>query len=246
MGLEYARQLSARGYDLVLVSNRQDELEAAREALSGEGKPLVNICYMDLSIPGAAQNILDWCDSQRLTVDILINNAGMFFMKYLSPEMLPKVRAMEALHMGVVTELCILFGARMKERGSGRILNVSSMTARIPAPGIAVYSSTKAFLRCFGKSFSYEMRPFGVTVTTVCPAAVDTPLYPISPRWRKFLKATGFIKSPAYVVKRALRAMFRGRRTVSPAFMNVWLPPLVGLLPSRLIDRLGLKWMYQP
>ena len=243
MGLEYARQLGARGYDLVLVSNRPDELETAAKELSLDGKISVNTCFMDLSAPGAAEGLLDWCDGRGITVDVLVNNAGMFFMKYLSPEILPKVRTMEALHMGVITDLCILFGTRMKERGSGRILNVSSMTARIPAPGIAIYSATKAYLKSFGKSFSYEMRPFGVTVTTVCPAAVDTPLYPISPRWRKFLKAVGFIKSPQYVVRRALRAMFHGRRVLSPAFMNTWLPPLVAMLPSRLIDFLGLKWI---
>ena len=69
------------------------------------------------------------------------------------------------------------------------------MTAEIPAPGIAVYSATKAYLKSFGRGFSYEMRPFGVKVTTVCPAAIDTGLYPISPSLRKFLRRLGIIRS---------------------------------------------------
>ena len=145
--------------------------------------------------------------------------------------------------MDVITELCILAGARMKEKGSGHILNMSSMTARIPAPGIAIYSSTKAYLKTFGKSLSYELRPFGVSVTTVCPAAVDTGLYPLSDRMRRILRRIGIIRTPEWLVRRSLKAMFRGQRTVSPGLTNFLLPPLIGILPARLIDRLGLRWI---
>ena len=117
------------------------------------------------------------------------------------------------------------------------------MTARIPAPGIAIYSSTKAYLKVFGKSLSYELRPFGVTVTTVCPAAVDTGLYPLPERLRGFLRRIGLIRAPEWLVRRSLKALFRGRRTFSPGLTNALLPPLIAILPARLIDRLGLKWI---
>lgn len=243
MGLEFARQLAAKGYALALVSNREEELAEAAACIRAEyGVPVDTLC-MDLSLPGAAEEVLRWCDEKGIDPDVLINNAGMFFMVYLSPEALGKVRSMMGLHMDTVTELCILFGARMKARGGGRILNMSSMTARIPAPGIAVYSATKAFLKSFGKGFSYEMGPFGVTVTTVCPAAVDTGLYPLGERLRRVLRGMGVLRSPQWLVRRALRAMFRGRRVVSPGFMNVLLPPLVALLPGRLKETLGKRWM---
>ncbi len=120
---------------------------------------------------------------------------------------------------------------------------MSSLTARLPAPGIAIYSASKAYLKSFGKSFSYEMRPFGVTVTTVCPAAIDTGLYPLGGRMRRLLRRIGVLWTPEKLVSRALRAMFRGRRVVSPGLMNVLLPPLIAALPARLIDYLGLKWI---
>lgn len=245
MGLEYARQLAARDYDLIIVSNRKEELEEAAEALRKEfgGGVRVWSLFRDLAAPGAAEEILAWCDAEGLCPDVLINNAGMFFMEYLSSENLPKARTMIRLHVEAVTELSVLFGERMKARGSGYILNVSSMTARIPAPGIAVYSSSKAYLRCFGRSFSYEMRPFGVSVTTVCPAAIDTGLYPLGERLRRFLRSVGIIRSPQTFVRKALRAMFHRRRVVSPGLMNILVPLLVALLPARLIDRLGLKWI---
>ena len=198
---------------------------------------------MDLAKEGCAQELVDYCDKEGLAVDILVNNAGMFFIEYLGEENLEKARAMMKLHVQTVTECSILFGEKMKQRGQGKILIMSSMTARIPAPGIAIYSASKAYLKSFGRSLSYEMKPYGVTVTTVCPAAVDTGLYKLSEKMRKAGRCLGLVQRPETLVKRALRALDRGRRTYSPGIMNVLLPPLVKLLPARLIDRLGLKWM---
>ena len=239
IGLEFSRQLAGMGYALAMVSNREQELADAAERLRAEfGVPVQALC-IDLTRQGAVEEVLAWCPEP----DVLVNNAGMFFMEYLTPESLGKVRTMMALHMDVVTELCILAGSRMKDKGDGHILNISSMTARIPAPGIAVYSSTKAYLKTFGKSLSYELRPFGVSVTTVCPAAVDTGLYPLGDRLRRFLRAIGVIRTPEWLVLRSLKAMFRGRRTSSPGLTNALLPPLIAILPACLIDRLGLRWI---
>lgn len=245
MGAEFARQLAAMGIDLALVSNRGAELEGVAGDIRARFGVTVRTLCADLARNDAASEVYGWCREEGIRPDILINNAGMFFMEYLSPALMDKAQAMMTLHMETVTGLCILFGADMKERGSGRILNMSSMTASIPAPGIAIYSASKAYLKSFGKSLSYEMRPFGVSVTTVCPAAVDTGLYPLGDRLRKFLKSIGIIRTPEHLVRRALRALARGRRTLAPGIVNALLPPIIAILPNRLIDRLGMRWIYR-
>ena len=243
VGLEFSREFASRGYALALVSNRDGDLADAKQSLEREfGVPVHTLCA-DLSDVGIAEKILAWCDSIGLQVEVLVNNAGMFFMEYLSPENLGKAETMMGLHVFTPTRLCILFGARMKDRGKGYILNMSSMTARIPAPGIAVYSASKAYLKSFGRSFSYEMRPYGVRVTTVCPAAIDTGLYPLGTRLRKTLHRLGIIRSPHWLARRAVKALFRGRRTISPGLTNALVPALVAILPPRMIDRLGMKWI---
>jgi hypothetical protein len=235
MGLEYARQLADRGDDLVLVSNRQDELDAAAELLRAQFPVHVRTRFQDLAVPDAADGLFEWCQTEGVLPDVVINNAGMFFFKELQSEDLDKAQAMINLHVVTVTRMCILFGNAMKRRGSGYLLNVSSMTARIPAPGITIYSATKAYLRSFGRSLSYELNPYGVGVTTVCPAAIATPLYRMSEDKMRLGMRLGLIKTPQWLVKRALRAMFRRRRVVSPGFMNVWLPALIALLPGPLV-----------
>ena len=242
MGLEFSRELASRACDLVLVSNREDELTAAREALSKEFPVQVRTRFQDLARQEAAEELYGWCLSEGIVPDILVNDAGMFFFKELQVSDLDRVQAMINLHVTTVTRLCVLFGKQMKERKSGYILNVSSMAARIPAPGISVYSATKAYLRTFGRSYSFELEPYGVKMTTVCPAAIATPLYKLDPKWMKVGVRIGLIRTPRWLVRRALRAMFRGRRVLSPAFMNVWLPALIAALPGPLESKIWKKF----
>ena len=234
MGLEYCRQLAGRGYDILMVSNRQDQLDAQAPVLAAESGVKVVPVMMDLSAPDAAVSLLEKVDALDAFPEVLVHNAGMFFFQEMNPSLLPKAEAMMRLHIEFVTSSVILFSDRMKQKGSGRILLVSSMVARIPAPGIAVYAASKAYLRTFGEAMYYELKPYGVTVTTVCPAAVDTPLYGIPDKTRRTLRRLAVIHSPAWLVRRALRALFRGRCRVSPSSMNVYLPALVAILPPPL------------
>ena len=240
MGLEFARQLAARGYDLLLVSNQEQALADAARELSGPVS--VRTRFQDLARPEAADELFAWCQAEDIIPDVLVNNAGMFFFKELQAEDLDRVQAMINLHVTTVTRICLLFGQAMKSRGSGYILIMSSMAARIPAPGITIYSATKAYLRSFGRSLSFELRPYGVGVTTVCPAAVATPLYRLDEKKMRFGVRLGVIRTPKWLVRRALRALFHRRRVISPAFMNIYLPALVALLPSPVEARLWKKF----
>ena len=241
MGLIYARDLAGKGYDLLLVSNQEEELIQAASDLADEfGISAIPLCQ-DLAVPDAAAALHGFCRNEGLEIEILVNNAGMFFFKELNSGDIPRVQKMMSLHMDTVTEMCLLFGDDMKKRGHGYILIVSSMASRLPTPGIAIYSATKAYLSSFGKSLSFEMRPFGVGVTTVCPAAIATPLYGLKPDLMRLALKTGIIKTPEWLVRRALRGMFRKRPLVQPGFMNIYLPLLIRLLPRCIEDRIWKK-----
>ena len=238
IGLEFSRQLAAKGYDLIIVSNSREQLDAVcapiAEEYGGRGIPRLQ----NLATGNAAEELMEWCDSQSVLPDILITNAGMFYFKELSPELMGKAEVMIGLHVTTPTKMCILFGDRMKQRGSGRILLVASMAARIPAPGIQVYSATKAYLRSFGESLSFELKPYGVTVTTLCPAAVATPLYGLKKGLLNFGVAIRVIHTPQWLVRKALKGLFRGRRLMKPSIMNAYLPPMIKMHPSNLEQKI--------
>jgi hypothetical protein len=241
MGLIYAQKLAEAGCDLLLVSNQEVELGQTAFEMKGRFGVRAIARYQDLSARDAAESLLAFCREQSLEVDILINNAGMFFFEELSPENEAKALTMLQLHVYTPTRLCVLLGEEMKRRGYGYILNVSSMAAKLPCPGIAVYSATKAYLKSFTKSLYYEMRPYGVVATVVCPAAIATPLYKLKPSLMKLGVKVGLIGTPEWLVRRALRGLFRKRRVVKPGLMNYYLPPLVAILPKGLVDRIWRK-----
>lgn len=238
IGLEFSRQLAAKGYDLIIVSNSREQLDAVCAPIAEEYGVRVIPRLQNLATGNAAEELMEWCDSQSVLPDILINNAGMFYFKELSPELMGKAEVMIGLHVTTPTKMCILFGDRMKQRGSGRILLVASMAARIPAPGIQVYSATKAYLRSFGESLSFELKPYGVTVTTLCPAAVATPLYGLKKGLLDFGVAIRVIHTPQWLVRKALKGLFRGRRLMKPSIMNAYLPPMIKMLPSNLEQKI--------
>ena len=241
MGLEYARQLAEIGCNLLLVSNQEEDLQNAADELKLGRAIQVIPHYQNLATDTAAEELLAYCRAEGLQIDILINNAGMFFFEELISENEAKALTMMRLHMFTPTKLCVFFGEEMKKRGYGYIINMSSMAAQLPCPGITIYSATKAYLKSFGKSLYFEMRPYGVGVTTVCPAAIATPLYRLKPSLLNLGVKIGLIGTPQWLVRKALKGMMRQKRVVKPGLMNVYLPPLIALLPKKLVDRIWKK-----
>ena len=242
MGLEYCRQLAAMGCNVLMVSIQQEELETLPKMLTEKYGVQSWGLYKDLSKASAADEVWDWCQQQRLDIDILVNNAGMFFFHEIDAETQDKALDMMQLHIYTPTRLTMLFGEAMKARHRGYIVNMSSMTAKLPTPGITMYSATKAYLKSFSKSMYFEMRPYGVGVTTVLPAAVATPLYRLKPRLVKLGIAVGIIRTPQWLVRRALRGMLHRRHVVKPGMMNYLLPILIKLLPNWLETKIWNKF----
>ena len=232
MGWEYCRQLAAMGCNVLMVSIQKEQLEILPGELEKEFGVKAWGLYMDLARKEAAEEVWKYCKQSGLEIDILINNAGMFFFHEIDSETQGKALTMLQLHVDTPTRLMMLFGEAMKERHRGYIVNMSSMTAQLPTPGITMYAATKAYLKSFSKSMYYEMRPYGVGVTTVLPAAVATPLYQMSEKMMKLGVAVGLIRTPQRLVRGALRGMLRRRQVVKPGLTNHIVPMLIGLMPN--------------
>lgn len=242
LGFEYARQLADMGCSLVLVSNREEELKKAAATLERDYAVSVITRYQDLAESGAADNLFEWCQNQGLQIDILVSNAGMFFLGELTEKNYGKAKAIVGLHVETPTRLCILFGGEMKKRGSGTIISMSSLAADLPVPGITLYSATKAYLKSFGRSFCHELRPYGVSITTVCPGAIATPLYGLREDLMRLAIRIGVIKKPEWLVRKVLRAAARKRPFVRAGLMDRLMIPILRLCPSRRETRIWKKF----
>ena len=244
IGLEFARQLAQRGYNLLIVSNVQ-EIEEAAEGLRimGDGLQVIPL-QMDLGKQEAARELYAYTKKNEIEVEVLVNNAGVYHDKDILDDSEGFTSLIMNLHMYTPAMLCYLFGKDMRERRKGYILNVCSVTSKMAAQRLGTYGGTKAFLSHFTRALHIELRKYGVHVTDVSPGAVDTGLYSIPPIMTKIGKCLGIIVSPQTLVRRALRALFWGwsKTTIPTIFWRV-LCFIILLIPTcvlRLIRRLGL------
>lgn len=200
-------------------------------AVRGTGRRLCR----DLSLADAADSLFEYTRQQGFEVEVLVNNAGVFFFDDLTETDSRRIERMIGLHVQTVTMLCRYFGAAMKARGKGYILNMSSMSAGMPFPGISVYAATKSYLKQFSKAIHNELYDYGVRVTAVCPGAVATDLYNLSGHYQRLGLRLGILMRPERLARKGLRALFAGRRCVTPGAVNHLFMPLAALVPSRLI-----------
>lgn len=243
MGVEFAKQLATRGYNLLIVSNEEAIHERAKELQTTYPTLRVIGLVMDLGKQTSARELYEYAHKENLEIEVLVNNAGVYHDKDILDDSEGFTSLIMNLHMYTPAMLCYLFGQDMKARGKGYILNVCSVTSKMAAQRLGTYGGTKAFLCHFTRALHIELRKYGVHVTDVSPGAVDTGLYSIKPVFTKIGKCLGIIVSPQTLVRRALRALFRGRaKTTIPTVFWRILCFLILLAPTcllRLIRRLG-------
>jgi len=242
IGYEYARQLAAKNYNLVIVSNEEainDKADIIRQDFPVEVIPVV----LDLGQQSAAKELYDFCQARHLEVEVLINNAGVYHDRDFLDDSETFNSLILNLHVYTPSMLLYHFGKDMVARHKGYILNMSSITSEIAVQRLATYSATKSYLKNFNRCVHIELYHKGVYVTAVRPGAVDTGLYNISSSATKIGKIVGYITTPQRLAKRGLRAMFHGRARVTPGLLNHVLIFLIALLPTclmRLIRRLNI------
>lgn len=259
IGLQYATAL-ARDYhtDLLLVSNQEQEQIAVARQLADTYHVQATPLYADLSKPEAAEQLHQYCVDNNIQVDILINNAGVFFFNPLSETNMKRLELMLNLHVVTVAKLTRLFAEDMinrtlteaeqqervlgKPRKKGYILNMSSMSAWMAYPGIQTYNATKAFIYNFSKSIWYELYPQGVNITVMTPGAVDTALFGLAPNLRRLAVNLTVSIPPEQLVKRALKRMFRGKKSGMPGVLNHLATPLLKHTPDWLV-RVTYRWV---
>ena len=221
MGRAYSLHLARMGYNLVLVDINGAGLKETASIVSGEVAALDDwrkkyvsafravTCVQDLSLPDAASSVAQMADAEGCNVEVLVNNAGMFFFREISEVPQKYLSRMMMLHMHTPLMLCREFVPKMKAGGCGYVLNISSLAAWMAWPGVGMYGNTKRFIKGFSRSLRIECRGTGVSVTTAYFGAVDTDLFGLTPFYRRIARRIGVMVSVEKAVESALKATFR-------------------------------------
>lgn len=173
IGEALAHQFAKGGYDLVLVARSEAKLAGVAEATKAKGA-MAHIIPLDLETRGAGADLEAAVAERGLDVDALVNNAGYGVTGPVVEADLAQQLGSIDLNVRVLTELCARFGAPMKERGRGGVMNVASTAAFQPGPYMAVYYATKAYVLSFTEALNREFKDTGVPATALCPGPVAT------------------------------------------------------------------------
>ncbi|MEG2493939.1 MAG: SDR family NAD(P)-dependent oxidoreductase [Rikenellaceae bacterium] len=254
IGVCYAAELAQKGFNVILISNQVSEVKdvaanIAQQTNSENCSFLVetdkdeNIrlvgqlpidrqwivgLYKNLAVDNAAQKVFDFYPH----IDILINNAGVFFFNDVINCDMSRIETIINLHIMTVTKLCRLYGEEMRNKRKGYILNMSSISVHTPFPGISLYTATKSYIHTFTKAFHYEMRECGVNVMVVSPGAVATDLYRLPKNLQKLGVQLGIIYKPEKLAHKAIYKLFKGRQEFIPGAINHLFKPIYMMLPT--------------
>ena len=233
LGVEFARQLSKRGYRLVLAARRKERLEELAKEL-GKARAV----GIDLSKAGAPAKLMADIEANGETVDLLVNNAGFGLIGRFAELDARRERQMIDLNVGALTDLCRAVAPAMIKRKSGAILNVASTAAFQPGPKMAVYFATKAFVLSLSEALHEELKPHGIKVSCLCPGPTRT----------EFGGVAGFDGSRVFdriamsagdVVEAGLKGLEANHAVVVPGWMNKVTAASTRFAPRTLVRKIA-------
>lgn len=233
IGAELARVFAEHGHDLVLVARREARLVALADEIAAAGRPRPAVLAIDLGQRDAATRIAAELAALGFEPQFVVNNAGFGLSGAAAALDHGEELEMIDLNIRVLTELSLAFVESLA-RHRGGILNVASVAAFLPGPGMAVYYASKAYVLSFSEALHRELLGRGVRVSTLCPGPVSTEF-----QRRAGLRDGGaerILSVPADRVARiGYRGLMRGQRVVVAGFGNKIAVFLLRLMPHALL-----------
>ncbi|MGR8940587.1 MAG: SDR family NAD(P)-dependent oxidoreductase [Gammaproteobacteria bacterium] len=232
IGYEFGKLFAKDQINTVLVARNETRLRQVGDELQRDYGISVVIAPLDLSQADAAEKLLQTIQQQDLSIDYLVNNAGIGFYGPFADSDPAANAGMINLNIAALVQLTRLFLPGMIKQGRGRILNVASLTAYQPGgPGAAVYYASKSFVLAPNRGLAVELKGSGVTTTALCPGAMRTAFETKGgfsrTRLYRFLAS-----DPQSNAEAGYRAMHKGKPAVVPGWLSKILA-IGGELPPR-------------
>jgi short-subunit dehydrogenase len=241
-GIDFARGLAKRGYDLILVARREEQLRAVASEIERDYGRGVRIYVADLAVAEQRTALAEHVATFDAPLEVLVNNAGLGLYGPFASIPWEKEKQMLDVDIDAVVHLCKLLVPGMVAQHKGFVLNVASIGAYQPTPLYASYSAAKAFILSFSQALDFELRKSGVSVTVVSPGVAATEFLNVSKQRATFYQRRMMMSSEA-VVASALRALFARRATVVPGFLNALTAYTAKISPGSITARLAYAVM---
>lgn len=241
LGSAVAEELARRGHDLVLTSRGVTALQALADRLSATYGIKAVAEPADLSTATGATSLVAALDAKRRAPRVLVNNAGFALNEGITGHSPERLGAMLQVNVTALTELTRIYATRMAQADGGHILLVASMAAYMPAPMMAAYAASKAYVLSLGHALHVELAP-AVGVTVLSPGYMET----------GFDAVSGFVPSPAtrrtalspaLVARTGIDALASGKPSVVAGAANRMGAAMTRFVTRDLLARQVLKSM---
>ncbi|HKY91051.1 MAG TPA: SDR family oxidoreductase [Nevskiaceae bacterium] len=241
IGKAYAELLAREGYRLILVARRVERLRELADQLAQAHGTQAEVIAADLSQSDAVAILVDEIERRGLTVDYLVNNAGLSNAGAFTDHPWETLAAEIQVMITAVTELAHRLAPGMKARGWGRIVNVSSVAAFAPTGKSMLYTGIKSYVLLMSQALDMELKPSGVHVSALCPGFTRTEFHDVmGTRELATKNLPGPLWSSAEsVVKAGHAAVMRGEPVCIPGWINKAMAASARRMPLWLGYRLG-------
>jgi short-subunit dehydrogenase len=240
IGVAYAEGFAARGSNLIIVARRKDLLDKVAKNVKEQYGVSVTVIAQDLAAPGAVAKLEKAIAAKKLTVDVLVNNAGFGVNKYFIDEDRARTQEEITLNVGVLVDLTAAYLPQMVKRNSGAIVNIASTASFQPVPGMAVYGATKAFVRSFTEAVWGELGDSAVRVIAVSPGPTESEFFTVAggnPD-RKRVPASAVVETTFSALDKAVPSVVVGGANAVTA-------ALVKFFPQKTVIKMVAK-MFKP
>ncbi len=239
IGYELSKLLAADGYNLVLVARNENELQRVSSELTGEYGIEVSTISRDLFDPENAFSVYDEIKSKGIEIDVLINNAGQGHYGEFNTTDIRKELDMIHLNVSSLVVLTKLFLKDMLARGSGKILNLSSIASKVPGPWQSVYHGTKAFVQSFTEAVRSEVKDTGITITALLPGATATDFFNKADMNESKTVKEGKLGEASDVARDGYRALMEGDDMIVSGIKNKVQVAMSNIIPdAKLADKM--------
>jgi NADP-dependent 3-hydroxy acid dehydrogenase YdfG len=173
IGRGIATRLAAAGHDVGLLARSEARLQDLQQRLTSEGRSAPYVAC-DLQDSDAVAPAIATLIDRLGGIDALINNAGLVIRRDVFSLTLDEWHAMVNTNINGLFYATRAVLAPMRAQGQGHIINVSSISGKVPLPGGSGYAATKFACTGFSQSLFQELRDYGIKVTTIYPGSVDS------------------------------------------------------------------------